>query len=125
MSRSSRFRDPQTKREVIDRMLSFDFTGDIRDIGEGKARLERVSPQSFLLTFPSGRTYEFVVRIPRDAGAPLIAERTDRVRRAPQERSFSPADGYEPPSLEEVQEDKKPQTRRARRSAPQEGSRGR
>lgn len=65
MARSKR--DPRTKEELLNRMLSYDFTGDIRDLGEQPASIVRESPNSLLLTFPaSGVTFELVVRRPRE-----------------------------------------------------------
>lgn len=63
----ARNRDPRTKEELFDRMLSFDFDGDIRNLGEEQARLRRLAPNRLELFFPaSGRVYELAVKIPRD-----------------------------------------------------------
>lgn len=89
-----RKRDPKTKGEVVDRLLSFDFEGDIRQIGAEPARLERTGAQSFRVTFPaSDRTYEFVVRIPRDEEKLETRRAGQGDNRTSEERSFSPAPG--------------------------------
>lgn len=56
---------PRTKEELLNKMLSYDFNGDIRTLGEG-ARIERTAANALTLHFPEiGRTYELVARIPR------------------------------------------------------------
>lgn len=63
---SARRNDPRTKEAVLDRMLSYDFDGDIRHLGVEPARLTRTARNRMLLTFPtSGITYELTVRRPR------------------------------------------------------------
>lgn len=62
----SRNRDPRTKQELLDRMMSFDFDGDIRHLGAEDAQLKRLAPNRVELRFPaSDRTFELSVRIPR------------------------------------------------------------
>lgn len=101
--------DPKTKREVVDRLLSYDFEGDIRQIGETPAKLERTGAQSFRVTFPeSGRTYEFLVRIPRDAEEKVAASRPSEAR------SFASKEGV---SEDWFSEPAKP-TRRRRKVEP-------
>lgn len=57
---------PRSKEELLNKMLSYDFSGDIRELGEG-ARIERVSPNTMRLTFPEiDRVYEISVHIPRE-----------------------------------------------------------
>lgn len=59
-------RDPRTKQELLDRMMSFDFDGDIRHLGAEDARLKRVAANKIALEFPAtGKTFELAVRIPR------------------------------------------------------------
>lgn len=59
-------RDPRTKEELLDRMLSFDFDGDIRHLGSEPATIVRTARNRIMLKFPSSdREFEFVVRIPR------------------------------------------------------------
>lgn len=66
MSPQGRTRDPRTKQELLDRMMSFDFDGDIRHLGAEEARLKRVAPNKIELQFPSSdKKFELVVRIPR------------------------------------------------------------
>lgn len=60
-------RDPRTKEELLNKMLSYDFDGDIRHLGEN-VQIERTSPNTMTLHFPNlGKTYELMVRIPRPA----------------------------------------------------------
>lgn len=62
-----RKRDPRTKEELFDRMLSYDFDGDIRHLGVEPATIVRTSPNKLLLTFPdSGVTFELEVHRPRE-----------------------------------------------------------
>lgn len=62
-----RKRDPRTKEELFDRMLSYDFDGDIRHLGVEPASIVRTSPNKLLLTFPdSGVTFELEVHRPRE-----------------------------------------------------------
>lgn len=59
-------RDPRTKEDFLNRMFSFDFSGDIRQLGERTATLERTSANKALVTFPaSDTTFELVIRKPR------------------------------------------------------------
>lgn len=63
-----RKRDPRSKEELLDRMLSYDFDGDIRHLGAQPASIVRQGPNRLLLAFPdSGKTFELEVHIPRDA----------------------------------------------------------
>lgn len=62
---SRRPKDPKTKEELLNRMLSYDFSGDLRDLGF-KAQIERVDRHMVRIIFPyTGKTYELVVRMPR------------------------------------------------------------
>lgn len=57
---------PRTKEEVINRLLSRDFDGDLSNLGE-PTQIRRTAPHIIELSFPRlGRTYELSVRIPRD-----------------------------------------------------------
>lgn len=95
-----RTHDPRSKEELLDRMLSFDFDGDIRHLGSGPASLSRIAPNALLLTFKdSGRTFELRVRIPRSE---------DPKPRAHEERSFS----NEPPFPEQELEASVKETQR-------------
>lgn len=62
-----RNRDPRTKEELLDRMMSFDFDGDIRNLGAEQATIVRTAPNRIELRFKD-RTYELQVRIPREEG---------------------------------------------------------
>lgn len=99
MARTFQRRDPRTKGEVVDRLLSFDFQGDLRDIGGAHATIERTGPQSFLLRFPeTGRAYEFVVRLPRDEqGLPARSVTRRDTAPAMEARTFQPEPPEKPP----------------------------
>lgn len=59
--------DPKTKEQLLDRMLSFDFDGDIRHLGVETASIVRTGPNTILLSFPvSGITFELSVHRPRE-----------------------------------------------------------
>ena len=69
MSRRKSFA-PRTKEELLNRLLSRDFDGDISKLGES-THLRRVAPHIIELSFPEiGKTYELSVRIPRDDAVP-------------------------------------------------------
>lgn len=57
---------PVTKRDLMNRMLSHDFDGDLRNLGEG-ARISRVSGNTLELRFDNiDRTFLLSVHIPRE-----------------------------------------------------------
>lgn len=60
-------KEPKTKEQFLNRMLSIDFTGDIRDLAADRnITLKRTSANKLALTFQSsGQTFELVVRKPR------------------------------------------------------------
>jgi hypothetical protein len=59
-------RDPSTKEELLDRMLRYDFKGDIRELGAEEASLTRLAANRLQLRFPkSGKVYELTVHRPR------------------------------------------------------------
>jgi hypothetical protein len=60
-------RDPRTKEEFLDRILRFDFDGDVRNIGAQPATIVRTGANSLQLTFPeTGTTFELSVHRPRE-----------------------------------------------------------
>lgn len=60
-------RDPRTKEELLNRMFSIDFNGDIRTLGVRPGTLERISRNAARIHFPdSGITFELVIRRPRE-----------------------------------------------------------
>lgn len=62
---------PVSKRELINRLLSQDFNGDLRNLGEG-ARISRVNPQTIELRFDDiGKTFLLTAHIPRDGTEPV------------------------------------------------------
>lgn len=62
----SKQHDPKSKAEFLNRILSFDFSGDIREIGTERAMLTRLRGNALKVTFPASRKeFEIVVRMPR------------------------------------------------------------
>lgn len=60
---------PASKRELINRILSHDFDGDLRHLGEG-ARISRVDAQTIEVRFDDiDRTFLLSAHIPREPGA--------------------------------------------------------
>lgn len=76
----ARTRDPRTKEEFLDRMLSYDFDGDIRHLGVGEATIQRASANSVWVRFPtSERDYLLTIRLPRGPRAKI------RLAKSPQD----------------------------------------
>lgn len=71
MSMRGAFKDPTTKYDLVNRMMSRDFTGDLADLAVGrKLTLSRPKQHVLQLEFgDSGRTFELVVRKPRSEEA--------------------------------------------------------
>lgn len=62
---------PVSKRELINRLLSHDFDGDLRHLGEG-ARISRVDANTVEVRFDKiNRTFLLSAHIPRD---PTLAD---------------------------------------------------
>jgi hypothetical protein len=114
----ARKNDPRTKEQLLDRMMSFDFDGDIRHLGVEPASIVRVSPNTLRLTFPdSGVTYELSVHRPR--------EFSQAAQRSGESRSFAPS-GEEPSTRglrrtqpEEAPAAEEPRQRKRRKDAGQ------
>lgn len=92
-------RDPKTKEDILNRMLSYDFDGDIRHLGEEPAQITRTGPHTLRLTFPaSGRVFDVSVHRPREFAqarqTPAPAQ-----RRQAEDRTFKqePEQPAEPP----------------------------
>lgn len=82
-------RDPRTKEDFLDRLLRYDFDGDIRNIGAEPARVERTAANTLRLTFPdTGTTYEISVHRPREEAPARPARQVQQPQRqaAPQRR---------------------------------------
>lgn len=108
-----RTRDPRTKEELLDRMLAYDFDGDIRHLGAEPASIIRTAANKLELVFPkSGRVYELVARLPR----------TRNPRQ--EEASFAPTGGDEWTAAPgEGQKPEAPEPRRRQAGRHQERSR--
>lgn len=63
-------RAPRTKGDFLNRLLSIDFTGDLRDLFPHGVRIERDGPQAVMLIDKHDPLVRFqiVVRKPRTAG---------------------------------------------------------
>lgn len=84
----ARKRDPKTKEQVLDRMLSYDFDGDIRHLGEEPAQITRTGPHTLRLTFPaSGTTFDVSIHRPREFAKPR-PQATPAPQRENEGRSF-------------------------------------
>lgn len=60
---------PLSKRELVNRLLSNDFNGDFRSLGEG-AQISRAGPNLVEIRFPEiDRTFMLSAHIPRDGTA--------------------------------------------------------
>lgn len=80
-------RDPKTKEQLLDRMLSYDFNGDIRRLGAEPARIERIGANALRLTFPDTDTvFDLTVHRPREFA---------KVERKAEGRSFGGAQDAE------------------------------
>lgn len=64
---SGAFKDPKTKGDFIDRMMSRDFSGDLKDLAvNGDIRYERIRPNALKIHFgSSNQDFELVIRKPR------------------------------------------------------------
>lgn len=103
-------RDPRTKEEFLDRILRYDFDGDIRNIGAEPASIVRTGPNSLRLTFPeSDTTFEISVHRPREFS---------QAARSPETRTFSrqeePEVRQEEPEAPEPPKPKRKYTRKQR-----------
>lgn len=59
-------RDPKTKEQFLNRIMSYDFDGDFSSLGEGKPKVSRIAANKVAIDFPmTGQHYELVVRKPR------------------------------------------------------------
>lgn len=83
-------RKPKSKREFVDRMLSYDFTGDIRDLFDHQCTLKRGGSNKIILRdAETGRDWILTVSLPRteemkrDANAKREERGTAPARQAP------------------------------------------
>lgn len=67
---------PKTKQDLVNRLTSIDFSGDLRDLGED-ARVTREAKNAIKVTFPKiGREYVLSVHLPRGERAPAKQARS-------------------------------------------------
>lgn len=111
----NRTRDPRTKEELLDRMLSFDFDGDIRHLGKGEASLTRLAANRMLLSFKdSGKTFELSVHIPRGEDRPQETRSFARSNEPPFPHAELEAEAKET-ERQRAEEERRQQRRQPRR----------
>lgn len=90
-------RDPRTKSELVNRMMSYDFTGDFRNIGEEGVNVVRVASNKVQLHFKaSGQQFELVVRKPAPTRQGINTRAVGEIT-----RSFAPLDDGLPAAANE------------------------
>lgn len=110
-------KDPETKEELLNRLLMADFDGDIRNLGGEAARVKRVAPHMLRLEFPdSGAIFDLTVHRPRKPG---ILE----ARRKGEARTFNAAAEVVDDWTVDPSQPQRPQKRRASPTRPATGSR--
>lgn len=58
--------DPRTKEQLLNRLLSYDFDGDLANIGESRAAITRTAANRVDIRFPTtGQHFALIVRKPR------------------------------------------------------------
>lgn len=94
MTRYAAVREPRTKRDFLDRMLSIDFSGDLRDLSPNRnIQLKREGATSLRVVFPdTDKTFVLRISMPRseEALAKLHAKREQRANAAAKKRRKSP-----------------------------------
>lgn len=66
MPKSVTNREPRTKQELLSRILSMDFSGDLRTLSPSGAQLKRTAPNKLEVVLPtSGKRFEIVIRRPK------------------------------------------------------------
>lgn len=90
-------KDPKTKAQLLDRMMSYDFSGDIHDLAAGRdLSLERIKPNAVRLKFGGGSSFDLTVHKPRtlaqapaDSGKPDSPANSNRqaARKNPRQQS--------------------------------------
>lgn len=94
----NRSRDPRTKEELLDRMMSFDFDGDIRHLGVEVASITREGPNRLRLVFPnSGKAFELSIHIPRELGLNHEARSFQTTHEEPPQPPPPPPSAASPP----------------------------
>lgn len=128
---AARTRDPRTKEEFLDRMLSFDFDGDIRHLGVEAATIQRLGPNALRLKFPdSDQVFDLTVHKPREFAKVKAQARTFTQERDEGETKIDPTeqegDGDQnpddtkpaaPPARKRRKDAGQPRTRRQRQEA--------
>lgn len=108
-------RDPKTKEDILNRMLSYDFDGDIRHLGEEPAQITRTGAHTLRLTFPaSGRVFDVSVHRPREFAQPRPAP---VVRQPAESRAFKQEPETPEPEQPLTRGQKAAATRAARKAA--------
>lgn len=108
-------RDPRTKEDFLDRMLRYDFDGDIRNLGGTTASIVRIGANALRLTFPdSGVVFDLTVHRPREENkqAAAVREAVSAGQRAQEPASFAQDADEEPAPVDET-----PRRRKGRQPA--------
>jgi hypothetical protein len=75
-------RDPRTKEELLSKFLSFDYSGNIREIGE-ETHVKRIAPNKVRLAFPrTGKVYDLTVHQPRNEGDYAPRRKAPKIKEA-------------------------------------------
>lgn len=122
---AARTRDPRTKEEFLDRMLSFDFDGDIRHLGVEPATIQRMGPNALRLKFPdSDQVFDLTVHKPREFAKVKAQGRTftrdegeTRIEPTEQETEGAEAEAEAPKVRKRRKDAGQPRNRRARQEA--------
>lgn len=86
--------DPKTKEDFLDRMLSFDFDGDIRHLGVEPATIQRLGPNALRLKFPdSDQVFDLTVHKPREFAKVRAEKRTFNKDEQPSQEQGDEAKG--------------------------------
>lgn len=66
------YRDPKTKEDIINRLTSTDFSGDLRDLAKDRnMQMQRIKRHVLRLKFiDSGREFDLTIHKPRGERAP-------------------------------------------------------
>lgn len=77
-------KDPTTKANLLDRMMSFDFSGDLRDLAVGRdLRMERIRANAVRLKFGnSGSSFDLTIHKPRMSTAAEATSASETVKKS-------------------------------------------
>lgn len=83
--------DPKTKEDLLNRMMSRDFSGDISDLAVGRGlQMERIRPNAIRLKFSdSGQTFDLTIHKPRSESTVAKSAQTSTAAEAQAGRAAS------------------------------------